>query len=468
MLGYQQEEMIGKRPIEFVDEKNRKIFEEQAGKFATIDRREYEIELHHKDGHNIATNFSTTTLHTTEGGVLESVAFVTDLTEQKIAEKALRRAQKMDAVGQLTGGIAHDFNNLLAVILGNLGLLRKQISEDEKAVERMDAMKKAGQRAANLTKQLLGFSRSKAQQQSVTEINRVIRDMDSLISRAMTPEIEVIHNFADGLWLAEIDPGDFEDTLLNLTINARDAMSGHGQLMIETRNVSVDAVLCVNNPGAKPGEYVELAVSDSGEGIPQERQEHIFEPFYTTKEQGQGTGLGLSMVFGFVKRSRGYINVYSEPGIGTTFRLYLPRAVGKEKFPGLNEEKVETLPQGQETILIVDDEEGLLDLAKELLETQGYRVLTANDGKGALERLNIEPTINLLFSDVVMPGGINGYELAEQATASRPGLKVLLTSGYTERAASRHGQDSLMTNLLSKPYNHSELAKRVRGVLDQQ
>ncbi|NOR51991.1 MAG: PAS domain S-box protein, partial [Gammaproteobacteria bacterium] len=355
MLGYRREEMIGKTPLDFADEKNQKIFKERTGKIETTNRREYEIELRHKDGHNIAAYFSATTLHTTEGGVLEAVAFVTDLTEQKIAERALRRAQKMDAVGQLTGGIAHDFNNILAIILGNLDLLKRQVASDDRALKRVESMKKAGQRAADLTKQLLGFSRSKAGQQTVTDINQVIGAMDSLISRMLTPEIEVKHLFADELWSTEIDPGDFEDALLNLSINARDAMAGHGQLTIETRNTTLDAIYCAKNPTASPGEYVELSVSDSGEGIPQDQQEHIFEPFYTTKEPGKGTGLGLSMVFGFVKRSGGYINVYSELGIGTTFKLYLPRAGDKSQSITEKSVEQEILPHGQETILIVDD-----------------------------------------------------------------------------------------------------------------
>ena len=468
MLGYQREEMIGKTPLDFADETNQKIFKEQTAKIESTDRREYEIELRHKDGHNIVTYFSATTLHTTEGTVLEAVAFVTDLTEQKIAEKALRRAQKMDAVGQLTGGIAHDFNNILAIILGNLDLLQRQLSSNDNALKRVASMRKAGQRAADLTKQLLGFSRSKPGQQTVTDINLVIGAMDSLISRALTPEIKMEYLFTDELWLTEIDPGDFEDALLNLSINARDAMAGHGQLTIETRNTTIDAMYCAQNPTANPGEYVEVAVSDNGEGIPQDQQEHIFEPFYTTKEQGKGTGLGLSMVFGFVKRSGGFINVYSEPGVGTTLRFYLPRAIDRNQSISKKSVEPEILPHGQETILVVDDEEGLLELAQELLEVQGYRVLTALNGEEALKQLAKDPTIDLLFSDVVMPGGINGYELAEQAAASRPQLKVLLTSGYTQKALTHNGQARFNANLLGKPYSQSELAKRVRAMLDEQ
>jgi PAS domain S-box-containing protein len=468
ILGYQREEIIGKVPMEFADEENQKIFKQQTGKIGTTDRREYAIELRHKDGHNIPTYFSASTLFSSSGEVLEAVAFVTDLTEQKGAETALRRAQKMDAIGQLTGGIAHDFNNLLGIILGNLELLERQLSADEKLHKRVASIRKASERAVNLTKQLLSFSRDKAAQLALTDINQVIAAMDSLISRSITPKIEVEYRFSDALWQTEIDPGDFEDTLLNLIINARDAMSGHGHLTIETRNTTLDGIYCERHPTATPGEYVELAVSDSGIGIPHEQQEHIFEPFFTTKEQGKGTGLGLSMVFGFIKRSRGCINVYSEPGVGTTFRIYLPRAEGDIQATERHPMPLEALPTGSETILAVDDESALLELAREALEALGYRVLTATDGSQALQLLDENPTIDLLFSDVVMPGGINGYELAEEATSRRPELKVLLTSGYTERAISRNGQVRFDANLLSKPYTYAELAHRVHAMLKPQ
>ncbi|MCW8887619.1 MAG: PAS domain S-box protein, partial [Gammaproteobacteria bacterium] len=467
ILGYTREEMIGKPPTDFADEENQKIFSSQTGKIESTDRREYEIELRHKDGHNIPTYFSATTLHDIHGNVLEAVAFVSNLTEQKTAEKALRRAQKMDAIGQLTGGIAHDFNNLLGVILGNLELLDRKATLDEKSSKRLSSIKKASERAVNLTQQLLGFSRRKATQKSFTNINQVIGDMEQLISRSVTPEVNVEYHFAENLSLTRIDPGEFEDALLNLCINARDAMSGHGHIIIETANTTLDESYCEHYPDTTPGNYVELSVSDSGEGIPAELQEHIFEPFYTTKEQGKGTGLGLSMVYGFIKRSNGCINLYSEVGSGTTFRLYLPQQeIEITTTEEISIKQDNELPTGHETILAVDDEEALLGLAQELLETLGYRVFTANNGQEALELLSKEPDIDLLFSDVVMPGGINGYELAEQATTNRPELKVLLTSGYTEKAVAHNGQARFNANLLSKPYSQSALAKRLRELLE--
>ncbi|MCP4042770.1 MAG: PAS domain-containing protein [Gammaproteobacteria bacterium] len=400
------------------------------------------------------------------GDVFGVLGVSRDITERKQTEQTLRRAQKMDAIGQLTGGIAHDFNNILGIILGNLDLLKGQVAVDDNAQKRLDNIRKSAQRAAALTKQLLGFSRHQATEVAVTDIRRVMRDMDSLIARSVTPQIEVTHQFAENLWLTEIDPGDFQDALFNLIINARDAMPEGGGLTLETANKTLDTDYCALNPGAIPGEYIQLAVSDSGTGIPHDQQEHIFEPFYTTKDQGKGTGLGLAMVYGFVKRSGGYIKLYSEQGIGTTFRLYLPRAKGEEQPLEATDELPETLPRGTESILVVDDEDGLLEVAQSSLQALDYRVLSATNGRQALAKLAEEPTIDLLFSDVVMPGGMNGYELAERATAKHPKLKVLLTSGYTEKTLANNGQARFTANLLIKPYNQAELALQVRALLD--
>jgi len=391
------------------------------------------------------------------------IGIARDITEEQATERQLRRTKKMDAIGQLTGGIAHDFNNILGIILGNLDLLERQIPADDKARKRIRTIQKSAQRAADLTRQLLGFSRRQTAQMAVTDINRVVGGMESLIAHSVTPQVEIENKLADDLWLTEIDPGDFQDALLNLILNARDAMAGRGLLTLETRNRTLDADYCALNPGAEPGEYVCLTVSDKGEGIPLEQQERIFEPFFSTKSQG--TGLGLSMVYGFIKRSKGNIKVNSEPGIGTSFQLYLPRAEGEEQQNGQIAEHSGTAVRGTETLLVVDDQACLLELAEESLQALGYRVLTAGNGRQALERLAEEPAIDLLFSDVVMPGGINGYELAVNATAQHPGLKVLLTSGYTEKAVTGNDQALFSANLLSKPYTQAELAQRVRALL---
>ena len=386
--------------------------------------------------------------------------------EHELAEQALRRFQKMEAIGQLTGGIAHDFNNILGIILGNLELLELDLPDDEKIKKRISNITKSAERAAALTNQLLGFARHRITQTEEVDVKHVIHAMESLIARSVTPQVEVEYHMPDDLWLAEIDQGDFADALLNLLLNARDAMNGSGRLIIRAVNKTLDSKYCEANPGAIPGDYIELSIRDNGEGMAPDQLEHIFEPFFTTKELGKGTGLGLAMVFGFIRRSKGYIKVSSEKGIGTTFWLYLPRG---EKVTQTEEEKVEqkqAIPHGQETILVVDDEEGLRELAEESLKDLGYRVVGASNGEQALEALKKEPQIDLLFSDVVMPG-MNGYELAERVVASSPQLKVLLTSGYTEKAIGNTGNGRFDNNLLSKPYTNTELAQRVRAVLGE-
>jgi len=399
------------------------------------------------------------------GKVIKIGVFATDITERKQTEKALRDAQKMEAIGRLTGGIAHDFNNILSIILGNLDLLGRQLAADEKTLERIKTIEKSAKRAAKLTEQLLGFSRRRATGVVVTDLNQVIGGMQSLIAVSATPEMEVEHHLAEDLGLTEIDPKDFEDALLNLVLNARDAVPNGGRLILATTNCTLDATDCAQKPGANPGEYVQLAVSDNGEGIPPEQQEHIFEPFFTTKPKGKGTGLGLAVVFGFSKRSGGYIEVHSDPGIGTTFRLYLPRTQGQRQPLKATGERAEVPPLGDETLLAVDDETELLKLARESLQALGYRVLTAGDGWQALEWLAEEPAIALLFSDVVIPGGMNGYELAERATADRPDLEVLLTSGCSEKTVANGSHARFAGNLLRKPYTQVELARRVRVLL---
>lgn len=382
-------------------------------------------------------------------------------------ERVLSHTQKMDAIGQLSGGIAHDFNNILSIIMGNLELLKLQMPQDEKSATRIDTIMKSSQRAANLTKQLLSFSRTNAESVTATDINRVISNMEDLITHSITPQVEVKNHLAEDLWLTAIDSGDFQDALVNLILNARDAMNGRGSLTIETKNSTLDAAYCSVNPNVKPGYYVQMAVSDNGDGITYENQERIFEPFFTTKEHDKGTGLGLPMVFGFISRSGGHIKVYSEPGIGTTFRLYLPKISGEINTVTQSNKPAMPSTRGSETLLVVDDEADLLELAKESLLEQGYQVITANGALQALEILAEEPTINLLFSDVVMPGGINGYELAEKVSAKYPEVKILLTSGFTEKAVAQNGLAKFDTDLLSKPYSQEGLLQNIRSKLDE-
>jgi len=386
-----------------------------------------------------------------------------DITEKKQAEESLRRAQKMEAVGQLTGGIAHDFNNIMGIILGNVNLLKRQTkTEEDRSL--LDIIESSAQRAVDLTKQLLSFSRKKTTEARITNINNVIKEMTSLITGSLTPEIEIQFFLSEQDQLALIDPGDLGDAILNLVINARDAMPQGGQLIIETSHCKLDELYCEQGLGLKPGEYIQLVISDTGTGISAEQKERIFEPFFTTKHQGKGSGLGLAMTFGFAKRSGGTIKVYSELGLGTTFRLYLPFAEGEEEASSPTLDHT-ILPRGSENVLIVEDEPELLKLAKHYLGDLGYKVSYAENGVKALELLKKQPEIDLLFSDVVMPGGLNGYQLAEMALALKPTIKILLTSGYTGRAIRNTEQATFETKLISKPYTIEELSTQIRALL---
>lgn len=389
---------------------------------------------------------------------------VTDVTQRNKMDKTLRRAQKMDAVGQLCGGISHDFNNILNIILGNIDLLDLRIN-DESLKKYTSTIRKSTRRAADLTNKLLGFSRDQPTELSITNINDVINDLKGLIARSLTPEVEVYYHLEGDLKPVNIDIGDFEDSLINLVLNARDAMPEGGKLTIETRNRLLDESYCAQHHGTTPGEHVELCVSDNGQGISSEQIEHVFEPFYTTKEKGKGTGLGLAMVFGFISRSKATINIYSEENIGTAFKMYFPVSVRKqENVKDNNAESI--MPRGNETILVVDDEEGLRNLAQETLQNLGYTVLTANDASQAIDIYSNNRNIDLLFTDVVMPGGVNGYQLAEQLIELEPELKILLTSGYTEKALSNNEKEKFNSSLITKPYNLTLLAEQVRNTLD--
>ena len=469
ILAVKQGELVGKNVWDFQLDENSK--QETRDYLATLVAEKpapepYVISNVTRDGNEVILEIVWDYQYDEKGEVTGFISIISDITELKHTELALRRSQKMDAVGQMAGGIAHDFNNILSIVLGNIEMLERESTVDVKVQKRIDGIKHSAQRAVDLTRQLLGFSRSEATSKKVININQRLEKMQSLIVRSLTPQVEVSEQLAKGLWSVEIDPGDFEDALLNLLLNARDAMSGNGLLTIETRNCELDEAYCDINPGIVPGKYVQLAVSDTGIGLSSDVQEHIFEPFFTTKPQGEGTGLGLAMVYGFVKRSGGCIKVYSESGIGTTFRIFLPAVTNEaqvyEKISG----NISARPRGTETVLLVDDEIALLELVEESLKELGYRVLTASNGKQALQRLEEEGVIDLLFSDVVMPGGINGFELAEQAVVLLPELKVLLTSGYTEKAVIRNGQARFSANMLSKPYTQAELAYRVREALD--
>jgi signal transduction histidine kinase/DNA-binding response OmpR family regulator len=383
--------------------------------------------------------------------------------ELEASEAKLRHAQKLEAVGKLTGGVAHDFNNLLHVIGGNLQLLERDLASNPRAQERVTKALGAVQRGAKLASQLLAFARRQPLEPRVFNIGRLVRGMDDLLRRSLGEGIEVETVVAGGQWNALADPSQMENAILNLAINARDAMDGVGKLTIETGNAVLDDQYAARNADVRPGQYVMIAITDTGCGMTPEVRERIFEPFFTTKPEGQGTGLGLAMVYGFVKQSGGHIACYSEVGQGTTFRIYLPRALEAEA------EAVESLEGpivgGNETILVVEDDPDVRETAVAMLRELGYAVLTASDAESALAVIRSGVPIDLLFTDVVMPGKVRSPDLARQAKAHLPDLEVLFTSGYTENAIVHGGRLDPGVSLLGKPYRREDLARKVRHLL---
>jgi two-component system, cell cycle sensor histidine kinase and response regulator CckA len=385
--------------------------------------------------------------------------------ERKKLEEQLRQAQKMEAIGQLTGGIAHDFNNMLTVIIGYSELILQKLKADDPLRSEVEQVKEAGVRASLLTRQLLAFSRKQVLQPKVLDLNAVLTNMDRMLQRLIGENIDLVTMPSPGLGRVHADPGQIEQIIMNLAVNARDAMPGGGKLTIETANAELDDAYAREHIAVKSGPYVMLAVSDTGCGMDAETQARIFEPFFTTKEPGKGTGLGLSTVFGIVKQSGGDIWVYSEPGRGTTFKIYLPWVEGAVETvePGVAPAGA---VRGSETILLVEDDAGIRRLVRQVLAERGYWVLEAIHVKHAIQ-ISEQHTvpIHLLVTDVVMPG-MSGRELAEHLKPSRPDMKVLFMSGYTDKAIVHHGVLDPGTAYLQKPFTPDALARKVREVLD--
>ena len=401
------------------------------------------------------------------------VANAKDVTKQKRLEEQLRQAQKMEAVGQITGGIAHDFNNILAIVMGNLEFLQEIIEGNSKAEECIDGALSGTKRGAALTQKLLGFTRQQDSKTRSVDLNDLIQNMAPLIAKSITASVQIEHDFSDKLWPVDIDPQDFENAILNLSLNGRDAMLEGGKLTVETKNQTLDEEFAAGTAGVQCGDYVVVSVSDTGSGMSVSTQEKALDPFYTTKEPGKGTGLGLSMVYGFVRRSKGHMQIYSEIDQGTTIRMFLPRSIENEKATSGNRNNRFSVPRGSETVLIVDDEPALQQLAAAHLQKLGYSVHTAGSGVEALEILQTHSEIQLLFSDIIMPGKMDGYRLAAAALSLYPGLKVLLATGFAgKRKLGDDAGDDLRKlfeeHMLKKPYNKSELACAVRNALEHQ
>ncbi len=392
------------------------------------------------------------------------VLTVTDMTKRAQAEAVLRESQKMQAIGQLTGGIAHDFNNLLTVILGNLELMRTTPDATPRLLSRVERAIWAAQRGATLTSQLLSFARKQPLAPAAVNLAANMPALVPLLQRTLGEHIDVRYIEPSALWPAHADPAQLENAVLNLALNARDAMPGGGRLTIEMGNMAIDADYAGQHADFNPGDYVVLAVSDTGHGMTAEVAARVFEPFFTTKPDGKGTGLGMAMVFGFVKQSGGHVKIYSEPGHGTTVRIYLPRAATTPAIERL--ELPADLPHGTATILLVEDEPAVREIAVEILRGLGYRVLDAADGEEALRVFGAQAAaVDLLLTDVVLPGPLRGRDLAERITAVRPHVQVLFMSGYTENSIVHHGRLDPGVNLISKPFKRDQLARKVAEVL---
>ncbi|MGB9298910.1 MAG: ATP-binding protein, partial [Pseudolabrys sp.] len=390
-------------------------------------------------------------------------AFYAEAERRELAEQALRQSQKMEAVGQLTGGVAHDFNNLLTIIIGNLGIAKRGVVE-ARAERALNNALVGAERAAQLTQRLLAFSRRQPLNPRVLDVNKLIVSISDLLARTLGENIELETIGSAGLWNVEADASELESTLLNLALNARDAMPEGGKLTIETSNAYLDDEYCRQHEGLTAGQYVLVAVSDSGAGMSAETIDRAFEPFFTTKEAGKGTGLGLSQVYGFMKQSDGHVRIYSEPGEGTTIKLYLPRRYGDEAALSGDDDIGSERGRG-ETILIVEDDDGVRQYASEILRDLNYQVIEAKDSATALRLLDADKKFDLLLTDVVLPGK-NGRELATEVENRRPRTRVIFMTGYSRNAIVHHGRLDPGTELIQKPLVERVLARKIRQVLD--
>ena len=464
-LGLRQNQLVGTSLSEYLESADRS-FPPIAAHYRAISGEPRTFPLEWKDG-SYACHVEP--LRDATGRIHGAICMALDVTDRKQLEEQFRQAQKMEAVGRLAGGIAHDFNNLLMVIQGYADLLAERLPAGDSLRRNAEQIQTASQRASALTRQLLAFSRKQILEPKVLSVHTVVAEMEKMLRRLIGEDIDLVTTTVQDLWLVKADRGQIEQVVMNLAVNARDAMPSGGRLTIETANIDLDASTSHPTIALAPGRYVVLAVTDNGCGMDEKTQAHIFEPFFTTKEKGKGTGLGLATVYGVVKQSGGYIWVYSEPGRGTTFKIYLPRIEEETRLPSLDGgADSRSMPRGSGVVLLVEDEKGVRDLTREYLETSGYKVLVAENGHTALEMAAMHAgPIDLLVTDIVMPG-INGRELAERVTAVRPGIKVLYMTGYTDQAIVRSGALNRGGVLLQKPFTLATLASKLREIFAEQ
>ena len=463
ILGYEPSEMVGRSAIEFIfpddlDNTRNEMRSARRGQ----QMRNFEARYRHKDGHTVVLNW----MGTWSEPVRRHFFIGRDLTEKQAAEAQFRQAQKMDAVGQLTGGVAHDFNNILTVITGTIGILGDAVADRPELASIAKLIDDAAERGAQLTKHLLAFARKQPLQPREVDVNALAMEAAKLLHPTLGEQIEVSPKLSDDAWPALADPNQLTTAILNLALNARDAMPHGGKITLETRNIYLDEGYASIHSDVAVGNYVMIAVSDTGTGIAPENLEKVFDPFFTTKDVGKGTGLGLSMVFGFVKQSGGHVKIYSEVGHGTSVKLYLPRASGLQQTADEAEASA-NMRGGNETVLVVEDDALVRKYVVTQIASLGYATLQAANAAEALKIVESGVPIDLLFTDVIMPGGMNGRQLVEAATKLRPALRVLFTSGYTENAMDHHGRLDAGVLLLAKPYRKPQLARMIRTALSR-
>ncbi|GJD60960.1 hybrid sensor histidine kinase/response regulator [Methylobacterium frigidaeris] len=469
MTGYAPEELVG-RNCRFLQGPETDSETVSDVRRAIAERKEIATEIlnYRKNGSTFWNALFISPVYDPAGELVYFFGSQLDVSRRRDAEEALRQSQKMEALGQLTGGIAHDFNNLLQVVVGYVDILQLGLEDPATDPRRMaravDNIRNAAERATTLTQQLLAFARKQRLDGRAVNLNNLIEGMRDLVGRTLGERITVEAELTEGLWNARLDPTQTEVALLNILINARDAMPDGGTVMLRTENHVFDAdELPSGLP--KPGRYVSASVTDTGNGMPPEILARVMEPFFTTKEEGRGTGLGLAMVYGFAKQSGGTVVIESRAGHGTTVRLYFPMSDSDERpAPGPGHRGDQRA--GTETILVVDDRRDVAELARAILRDFGYTTLLATDGRQALELLDGGDRVDLLFSDLIMPGGMNGVMLAREARRRQPRLKVLLTTGYAEASLERTDAGGSEFEIINKPYRRMELARRVRAVLD--
>jgi PAS domain S-box-containing protein len=465
-LGLPREKIIGRPARELFSEGSRNTTAEYISKAL---RGEASNLTHSEVGENGISDWQTHFVPEVapDGEVRGFFTIVYDLTELKRLEARLLQAQKMEAIGQLTGGIAHDFNNLLGVVLGNLQLIERAVTETPSLARKVHTAMRAAVRGADLTRRLLSFARRQILDPTVVDLNRQLLGLNDLMQRTLGESIEVRMVRTPDLWHTEVDAGQFENAILNLAINARDAMPQGGRLTVRTQNTWIDKVFCLEHPQIEPGEYVVISVSDTGSGIGPEILKRVFEPFFTTKESGKGSGLGLAMVNGFAEQSGGLATIESKQGTGTTVKLYLPRSREEQSE---HEDTIVTkaAPGGDETILVVEDDADLRDTVVTTLKQLGYQAIPAGNADAAIRVLAGSEPIDLLFTDIMMPGGTLGPALARRAREMRPDINVLFTTGYADSNVLSGATGLGGAEVIYKPYRNEELALRIRFVLDRE